>query len=102
MATRVPVASIADIQEGDYLSLRVNDLSVLIGLADGRYFALEDQCPHARSALAGGSLSGREITCPRHGAVFDVLTGSAVYPGGLPPIRTFDVEAEGGRLHIWI
>lgn len=42
---------------------------------DGRVSAMLDLCPHARQPLSGGSIDAVGITCPKHGARFDLESG---------------------------
>lgn len=42
----------------------------------GNVSAMMDLCPHARQPLAGGLVDAVSITCPKHGARFDLRTGA--------------------------
>ncbi len=54
------------------------DKEVLLANVDGSYYAIINRCTHASGSLAQGVLEGGIVTCPRHGARFDVKTGKAV------------------------
>ena len=42
----------------------------------GKYFAINDTCPHKGTApLIKGTLDGIAIKCPNHGYKFDLMTG---------------------------
>ena len=43
-------------------------------------YALRDRCPHAHGPLSNGIVHDRKVTCPLHGMVFDLCTGTAVGP----------------------
>jgi nitrite reductase/ring-hydroxylating ferredoxin subunit len=47
---------------------------------DGTYHAIDDTCTHRGGPLSEGIVVGTEVTCPWHGAVFDVTTGSVLGP----------------------
>lgn len=47
---------------------------------DGTFFALDNTYTHRGGPLAEGEISGHEVTCPWHGARFDVRTGEVVGP----------------------
>jgi 3-phenylpropionate/trans-cinnamate dioxygenase ferredoxin subunit len=51
---------------------------VLLANVDGSYYAIANKCTHLGGSLAKGSLDGSIVTCPKHGARFDVKTGQAV------------------------
>jgi nitrite reductase/ring-hydroxylating ferredoxin subunit len=42
---------------------------------DGSFFALDNACTHEKGPLAEGDIEGHEVTCPWHGAKFDIRTG---------------------------
>ena len=42
-----------------------------------------------------GPLKGCEITCPRHGARFDIRTGKPLCMPATEPVRTFEIEVRG-------
>jgi nitrite reductase/ring-hydroxylating ferredoxin subunit len=44
----------------------------------GKYYAVSDRCGHANAYRSRGSLNGTIITCPLHGAQFDVITGKNI------------------------
>lgn len=74
------------------------DLRIAVCNVDGQFYAIEDVCTHDGGPLDQGTLEGREIECPRHGARFDVCTGRATLMPAVMPVRTFDVKIDGDRL----
>ena len=44
----------------------------------GRFFAVDDRCPHLGASLARGTLEGTVVTCVRHGSQFDLADGRVV------------------------
>ena len=52
--------------------------------------------------LTDGPLTGCEITCPRHGARFDVRTGAPTRMPATEPVRTFPVEVRGNDILVTI
>lgn len=52
------------------MSVDWNGLAILIVNKQGRFYALENRCPHADQMLDGGELEGDEIICPWHGTGF--------------------------------
>jgi nitrite reductase/ring-hydroxylating ferredoxin subunit len=48
---------------------------VLVCRLDGVVCAVQSVCPHRGAPLAEGTLHGAVLTCPWHGASFDVRTG---------------------------
>lgn len=62
---------------------RVGGRDLLLCNVDGTAYVLDDRCSHARTALAGGRLSGFVLECPLHGGKIDVRDGSPA----APPVR---------------
>ena len=80
---------------------------ILVANVDGVYHAMEDICSHARVSLAKtGKISGKNVLCGVHYAVFDVTTGEPKppfeYPKGkleqLDPIPTFKLSYNGDNV----
>jgi len=55
--------------------VEVNDREIAIVNVDGKFYAINDRCGHASARLSSGGLGGKVVTCPLHGAQFDVTTG---------------------------
>jgi 3-phenylpropionate/trans-cinnamate dioxygenase ferredoxin subunit len=70
----------------------------LIRIGDD-YYAIEDVCTHDGQPLTDGPLQGTAITCPRHGAQFDICSGKALCMPATEPVTTFDVEVRDGAIY---
>ncbi|MCE0506185.1 MULTISPECIES: Rieske (2Fe-2S) protein [unclassified Roseivivax] len=64
--------------------------------AAGEIVAFSGFCTHSLGKLEGGAVEDGEITCPHHGARFDIRTGRAKTP--CPNLPRFDVKIEGRRV----
>ena len=74
----VPVVQLADLPPEGFKPVEVNGRPILIGRLHNQLFAWIDRCPHAGAPLRVGRRQGEELTCARHGWVFNLLTGEAV------------------------
>ncbi len=92
----------ADLGEGEMIAGRVAGTDVLLCQVEGRFYAMEDLCSHARQKLSTGRLRGHEIQCPLHGGRFDVRTGACTASPASLPIKTFPVTLEGGKVCVTI
>ena len=63
-------------------------------------FAVEDKCSHADIPLCGGQIIDNYITCPVHGAVFDLSDGSVQSPPAFEDLRTFEVLLEDTSISV--
>ncbi len=71
----VKIAETDMIAPGEKKGFPLNGKTVLLANVDGAFFALDNKCPHLGGSLADGTLEGATLSCPRHGARFDVRTG---------------------------
>ena len=94
------VAKAGEIPEGGLKVVRVDDEPVVVFHVGGQYYALADRCSHARQPLHGGRLRGYEITCPLHGARFDIRTGQCLAAPASAPVQTFPVSIESGKVSV--
>lgn len=62
----------------------------------GNIVAFSGFCTHSMGRLEGGPVEGDEITCPHHGARFDIRTGKA--KSSCPNLPKFEVKVEGRRV----
>jgi nitrite reductase/ring-hydroxylating ferredoxin subunit len=97
-----PVMSIAALRDGQMIAREVSGMSVLVCRVDGQYYAVANECSHARQRLDYGKLKGHEVVCPLHGARFDVRSGQCRAAPATQPIRTFPVTLQGGKVHITV
>jgi nitrite reductase/ring-hydroxylating ferredoxin subunit len=88
------VASTAEVPAGKMKKVNVRGKDVLIANVDGVYCALSNTCPHFGGSLADGTLHGNVVTCPRHGAQFDLKTGAAVGKAKVVLFRMMPKNAE--------
>ena len=66
----------------------------------GRFYAVEDVCTHDGTSFGQAELDDIEITCPRHGAAFDVTTGAVTRLPAAVPVKTYNVRAIGGDIEV--
>ena len=95
-----PALPMAAIGEGRMAACQVDGVAVLICQVEGRFYALHNQCSHARQALHEGVLNGHEVRCPLHGGRFDVRTGACLGPPATRPVASFPVQMERGKVHV--
>jgi 3-phenylpropionate/trans-cinnamate dioxygenase ferredoxin subunit len=95
MAQWVKVAQVDELAPGSKKQIDVDGLAVALFNIEGQYYAIEDICTHDGAPLAHGRFRGKEITCPRHGARFDVCTGAALCMPAFEPVATYPVQVQG-------
>ena len=77
MATNdfIEVAKVNELHEGKMKHVEVNGREILISNVGGKFYATSDRCGHMNALLSMGNLKENTLTCPFHGARFDVTTG---------------------------
>jgi 3-phenylpropionate/trans-cinnamate dioxygenase ferredoxin subunit len=85
----VRTVAVGEVAEGKALSFRLGDRPILICRSKGAFFAVENKCSHADEPLECGRIRNGWISCPAHGARFDLETGEALNPPAKDPIVTF-------------
>lgn len=93
---------------GTTREVMVGPSSVVLARVGPLVFAVEGVCPHLGGLLGEGSLAGRRLACPVHGAVFDVASGEVlvdpfgVVPpqGAVAPVARFPTRVVAGLVEV--
>jgi 3-phenylpropionate/trans-cinnamate dioxygenase ferredoxin component len=66
----------------------------------GLLYALEDRCSHDDGPLCEGEFDADEgvVTCPRHGARFDIRSGRPLTLPATEPVATYPVFVCDGQI----
>lgn len=102
MSQSVKVAALSGIPAGGRLSIIVDDLPALLLRIGDDLYCIEDVCTHDGQPLTDGPVADCAITCPRHGARFDLRSGKALCMPATEPVRTFPVSVRGGDVYVEI
>jgi nitrite reductase (NADH) small subunit len=70
------VCKVHEVTEGEGKTVCVGNRLVAIFLAQGRYYAIDDVCPHMGASLSGGYLENGIVTCPWHAWRFRLSDGA--------------------------
>jgi 3-phenylpropionate/trans-cinnamate dioxygenase ferredoxin component len=96
----VPVAQLDEIPAGSKKLIDAHGLEILLCHTAGKVFAVKNQCSHAYEKLDCGRMRGGWISCPVHGARFDLETGAAMNPPAMLPIETYEVRVIDGIIEV--
>ena len=99
MAEFIKVAQTTDLGPGEKLLVEYDGEDVGLFNIDGEFYAISDVCTHDDGPLVEGKLDGDCITCPRHGARFNVKTGVQTMPA-FSPVPLYQVTIEGDDILI--
>ena len=70
------VCKAGDIPEGGSKSFTVGSKYVAVFFTQGRYYAIDDQCPHAGAPLSAGHVENGIVTCSWHAWRFRLDDGA--------------------------
>jgi nitrite reductase/ring-hydroxylating ferredoxin subunit len=72
----IEVARTSEIPVGTMKRVTAFNENILLSNVGGKIYATQNDCGHQRASLARGTLKDNIVTCPLHGATFDVTTGN--------------------------
>jgi uncharacterized protein YbjT (DUF2867 family)/nitrite reductase/ring-hydroxylating ferredoxin subunit len=80
--------------------LLVGDVAVFN--VEGGFCATQARCTHRQGPLSEGTLDGSTVTCPLHGAQFNIWTGAVLRGPAKDPLKTYAVTVDGdvGRVDL--
>lgn len=78
MSKWIEVGKTEDIPVGQMKKVEADGVEILLANVDGEFHACGDRCGHQNVSLSTGKLEGKHVTCPLHGAVFDITTGESL------------------------
>jgi nitrite reductase/ring-hydroxylating ferredoxin subunit len=98
----VTVATIDEIPPGRAKLVEVGGNEIALFNIAGAFHAIDNSCTHVGGPLCEGEINGVEVTCPWHGAVFDLSTGRALGPPAFEAVSRYEVRVEGPAVQIEI
>lgn len=96
----VQVVPADDLMNGERLFVEIDELPIVIFNIGGELFAIADVCSHDDGPVGDGELDGYEITCPRHGASFDVRNGKVLSLPAVVDIPAYPVRVVNGQIEV--
>ena len=94
------IAKVGAIPEGEGRSFQVGERLVAVFLQNGRYFAIDDLCPHMGASLGAGYLDEEGVvTCPWHAWRFCVRDGKWADNPRLG-VDTFEVRVTNNEIQV--
>ena len=75
MGRWVEVARESEIPHGTGKTVRAGEFDVALFNHDGRFFAIDDACPHQGASLGEGLFHEGRVICPWHSWVYEVRSG---------------------------
>ena len=100
MGRLIRVAETKDVPPGTAKAVDVEGRAVALFNVDGTYYAIADTCTHRGGPLSEGAVEGTVVTCPWHGATFDVTTGDVLRPPAAEGVAHYNVQVDGDDIKV--
>jgi nitrite reductase/ring-hydroxylating ferredoxin subunit len=94
------VALVAEIAPGTARQVTVNGRTLGVFNVNGTFYAIDDTCTHRGAPLSEGECAGTEVTCPWHGARFDLTTGGHLSPPAPKDVTAYKVQVVGDEVQV--
>ena len=95
MSKLVKVAQTKEVAPGTGKVVEAEARSLALFNVSGTFYAIDNTCTHRGGPLGEGDLAGEVVTCPWHGAQFNVKTGDVQAPPARTGVRSFPVQVQG-------
>ena len=102
MPTFVRVATTHELAPGQGKLVEVHQKRIALFNVAGRFYAIDDMCPHRGAPLSEGELEGAAVVCPWHGAIFELQTGAVTRPPAAVGVMTYETRVRGDSIEIAI
>ena len=100
MRRLVKIAETKDVPPGTAIAVDVEGHTVALFNVKGTLYAIDDTCTHRGGPLSEWEVEGTVVTCPLHGARFDVTTGQVLGPPAAKGVARYDVRVDGEDVKI--
>ena len=102
MAEFVKAARTDEVPPGQGKLVVVKGKEIALFNIDGDIYALDNLCTHEEGPLAEGEVEGHEVTCPWHGAKFDIRTGEVLQDPAYEAVARYNVRVSGSDIEVEI
>src|SRR3954447_4152208 len=99
VAGRVHVGSVTELNTLGCTLISAGGHGIAVFAHDGRFFAVDNRCPHMGFPLSRGTVSDGLLTCHWHHARFDLEGGGTLDPFA-DDVRTFRVVVENDSVYV--
>lgn len=86
MESWVEVANVNEVEPGKMKHVEVEGKEIMVANVNGNFYAVSDRCGHTNAPLSMGGLRDNIVTCPLHGAQFDVTSGRKIADPKMGPL----------------
>jgi len=96
----VKAGTVKDFPKNQTKEVVIDGNSICVANDNGCLTAFNNTCTHAAAQLSDCDIHEGQITCPLHGARFDVQSGAAKRLPATEPLKMNEVKVEGQDVFI--
>ena len=100
--SEIDVAPVDELPPGSVKIVTAGSLRLGVYNLAGKFCAIEDRCSHDDGPLCEGDWDQEtcRVVCPRHGATFDLATGTPLTLPAYQPVAVYPVRVVAGVVHV--
>jgi 3-phenylpropionate/trans-cinnamate dioxygenase ferredoxin subunit len=96
----ITVFKASEVKPGQHKNIEIEGDLIAVFNLGGKFHAIANVCTHDGGILTGGELNGKIITCPRHGAQFDITNGDVLRMPAFERVPSYEVRVEGDDVRV--
>ncbi|HXG80159.1 MAG TPA: non-heme iron oxygenase ferredoxin subunit [Methyloceanibacter sp.] len=100
MGEFVKAAQANEIAPGTCRLVVLKGKEIVLFNVGGEFFALDNLCTHEEGPLCEGEIEGYAVTCPWHGAKFDIRTGEVLQDPAYEAVARHNVRVVSGNIEV--
>ena len=102
MPETATLCKVDELAPGEARRFDVNGFRVCLVRIGDEFHAIDDECSHKDYSLSEGEVWAEEceIECPKHGSMFDLLTGEPCSLPATRPVAVYPVEVADGEVAV--
>jgi len=100
MPQLIKVADKKSLESSNAIMVEAAGQKIVIFKVGSNCYAIGDTCTHRGGPLSEGEIDGTTVTCPWHGAKFDVTSGKVLEPPAKSDVPSYKVIVEGEDIKI--
>jgi len=90
----------SEVEKGFGKVFEYGQKSIAVFNYEGKFYAIDNLCPHRMGPLGDGPLVENVVICPWHGWQFDVLNGEAVHDERIKQ-KGYEVKIEKNEIFVF-
>ena len=102
MTDFISVATTDDLNDGEGTVVEANGYTIALFRVDDDFHAIGNECTHSGGPLGEGELNGTTVTCPWHGAQFDVTSGEVLEPPADDSEPAYEVRVDDDKVLVGV